>query len=73
MITIDARGWEPPRPFDAVMKALGELDAGQKLRLLVDREPRPLYRVLDRNNYAYFAAVQPDGCFEVLITLRTAS
>lgn len=70
MMTIDARGWEPPRPFEAVMAALCDMKSGDKLRLLVDREPLPLYRMLDRNDYAYFAAVQPDGCYEVLISAR---
>lgn len=72
MITIDARGWEPPRPFETVMEALCNLKVGEKLRLIVEREPLPLYRMLDRNDYAYFATTQPDGCFEVLISKRTA-
>lgn len=73
MITIDARGWEPPRPFETVMEALCDLKVGEKLRLIVEREPLPLYRMLERNDYAYFATVQPDGCFEVLISTRSAA
>jgi uncharacterized protein (DUF2249 family) len=65
MILIDARGWEPPRPFEATMEALSELKPGEKLRLIVDREPLPLYRTLNRNGYAFFATVQPDGSFEI--------
>lgn len=71
MMTIDARGWEPPRPFETVMEALYDLKVGEKLRLIVEREPLPLYRMLERNDYAYFATTQTDGCFEVLISKRT--
>ena len=39
MIVIDARGWEPPRPFQAVMETLCDLKPGEKVRLIVEREP----------------------------------
>jgi uncharacterized protein (DUF2249 family) len=71
MIVIDARGWTPPRPFEAVMQALADLKPGEKIRLIVEREPLPLYRVLERNGYAYFASVQPDA-IEVDICMRPA-
>jgi uncharacterized protein (DUF2249 family) len=73
MIVIDARGWEPPRPFETVMEALCDLKSGEKLRLIVEREPLPLYRVLERNGYAYYATVQSDGCFEIDICERPAA
>ena len=69
MIVIDARGWAPPRPFEAVMETLCDLKPGEKVRLIVDREPFPLYRALERNGYVYFASVQPDG-FEIDICER---
>lgn len=68
MKLIDARGWEPPRPFEATMEALCDLEPGDQVRLIVDREPFPLYRVLERNGYAYFATVQADGSFEIDIS-----
>lgn len=70
MIVIDARGWEPPRPFETVMAALDGLTPGERLRLIVEREPLPLYRVLDQNGYAYFATVRSDGDYEVDICQR---
>ena len=72
MIIIDARGWEPPRPFEDTMNALCELKPGELVRLIVDREPLPLYRALNRNGYAYFATAQPDGSFEIDIGLPQA-
>ena len=65
MIVIDARGWEPPRPFEATMEALSDLKPGGRVRLIVDREPLPLYRVLNRSGYAYFTSAQADGSFEI--------
>lgn len=72
MILIDARGWEPPRPFEAAMEVLCNLKPGEQVRLIVDREPFPLYRVLDRNGYAFFATAQPDGSFEIDISTPQA-
>jgi uncharacterized protein (DUF2249 family) len=73
MIVIDARGWAPPRPFEAVMQALCDLQPGGRVRLILDREPLPLYRVLDRNGYAHFTSARPDGCFEIDIRERGAA
>ena len=73
MIVIDARGWEPPRPFEATMEALYDLKPGELLRLIVDREPLPLYRALNRNGYAFFATAQPNGSFEIDISSRQSA
>jgi uncharacterized protein (DUF2249 family) len=69
MIVIDARGLEPPRPFELVMEALCELKAGDSVRLILEREPFPLFRVLDRNGYRYKVNRSEDGTtFEIDIT-----
>ena len=70
MIVLDARKWEPPRPFEEVMKALCQLPPGERIRLIVGREPLPLYSVLDRNGYAWFTMERDDGAFEVDICAR---
>jgi uncharacterized protein (DUF2249 family) len=70
MIVIDAREWEPPRPFEETMEALCRLQPGEKVRLIVGREPLPLYRVLEQNGYAHFTAVRDDGSYEVDICVR---
>ena len=70
MIVIDARGWEPPRPFEAVMNALDQLPSGETVRLVVEREPLPLYRVLERSGYAFFPSVRDDGLYEIDICRR---
>ena len=53
--SIDARDLEPPEPFERVMEALCELKPGDDVLLILTREPFPLYRVLERNGYAWKA------------------
>ncbi len=66
-LVVDARELDPPEPMERVLEALTQLRAGQRLRLRIHREPYPLYRILDRNGYAWRTASEPDGNFEVLI------
>ena len=67
MKIIDARGLPHPEPFDRVVGALTELAPGDQLKLIINLEPRPLYRFLDRNHYAYKAESFADGRFEITI------
>jgi TusA-related sulfurtransferase len=64
---LDARDMEPPEPMDRTLEALEELLPGQRLRLLLPREPYPLYGILNRNGYRHQAEPQPDGHFVILI------
>ncbi len=64
---VDGRYLEPPEPFVLTMDALDVLPAGEKLLLLLFREPHPLYKVLRDNGYAYETEMQADGTFEILI------
>jgi uncharacterized protein (DUF2249 family) len=73
VIVIDARHWAPPRPFEETMEALCRLGPGETLRLIIGREPVPLYRVLDQNGYAHFTSVRDDGAFEIDICVRAPS
>ena len=67
MIVIDARGLEPPAPFERVMEALCELQPDQRILLILEREPFPLYRVLERNGYAHRTRQSDQGHFEIEI------
>jgi len=67
MRIIDARGLYSPEPFERVVEALSELPPGEQLKLIIHQEPRPLYRFLERNRYAYSAQIFDDGRFEILI------
>lgn len=64
---IDARELEPPEPFERVMEALCDLAPGDDILLILNREPFPLYRVLERNGYAWETASFADGRFEIHI------
>lgn len=65
---VDARYMEPPEPFVATMEMLDQLQEGERMLLLLFREPHPLYRVLLQNGHSYESELKPDGTFEILIT-----
>lgn len=58
---IDARGLEPPEPFELAMEALADLPEGEVLTLLLDRTPWPLLRILDRDGTRYEYDVRDDA------------
>ena len=64
---VDARYMEPPEPFVQTMEMLDTLKAGEKMLLLLFREPHPLYKVLKQNGYSYESELLADGTFEILI------
>ena len=65
---VDARYLEAPEPFVKTMEMLDHLKEGEKMLLLLFREPHPLYKVLKQNGHAYETELLPDGAFEVLIS-----
>ncbi len=64
---VDARGLEPPEPFELAMEALADLPAGEVLVLLLDRTPWPLLRMLERDGVRHEYHVREDGAVEVRI------
>jgi uncharacterized protein (DUF2249 family) len=64
---LDVRGLEPPEPMERVLDALNMLGPGEQLRMIIDRQPRPLYRILRNNGYTYHETLKPEGIFEILI------
>lgn len=64
---VDARYLSPPEPFVQTMDALAGLPSGERLLLLIFREPHPLFRVLKQNGYSYQSELLADGTFEILI------
>ncbi|MGE5469249.1 MAG: DUF2249 domain-containing protein [Bacteroidota bacterium] len=65
---VDARFMQPPEPFVQTMEMLDTLKEGEKMLLLLYREPHPLYKVLQQNGHAYETELLPDGTFEILIS-----
>ena len=63
---LDVRGLEPPEPFLRIMKALtGAPDA--PLRVLIHREPFPLYDVLDEQGFSHRSRPLDEGGYEIVI------
>ncbi len=67
---IDAREMEPPETFVQTMDALDSITPGQKVLLILTREPAPLYRALELNGFAWQTERMLDGTIEVLMWHR---
>lgn len=70
-LTLDVCGLEPPEPLERVLEAISRLAPGQRLCLLIDREPHPLYRILENNGFAYQTHSRPDFLYDILIWHKT--
>jgi TusA-related sulfurtransferase len=66
-ILVDARGLEPPEPMERVMQALALMRPGQSIRLLLHREPFPLYPLLAERGYRHATRMESDGSYVILI------
>lgn len=69
-VLLDLRGMFPPEPMERVLDALAGLLAGQQIRLLIEREPHPLFRILERNNYRYTTTEPEPGLYQIVIQER---
>jgi tRNA 2-thiouridine synthesizing protein A len=69
---LDARFLPPPEPFVQAMALLDTLAPGERMTLLLFREPHPLYRVLLQDGHTYRARCLPDGTVEIVIQRATA-
>lgn len=69
-IFLDLRDLLPPEPMERVLDALTMLQAGQRIRLLIGREPHPLYRFLDQNDYQFGTTQPAPDLYQVIIQER---
>jgi uncharacterized protein (DUF2249 family) len=67
---LDLRGLRAPEPLERALTALATLRTGERLRLLIDVEPRPLYPMLDRNDLCHHAEPGMGSGYEVTIWPR---
>ena len=72
-VVVDGRDLEPPEPFVRTMDALDSIAPGQKVLLILGREPHPLYRALGLNGYAWQTARKDDGTVEITIWHQRAA
>ena len=69
-VFLDLRGLFPPEPMERVLDALSSLQPRQQVRMLIEREPHPLFRILERNNYQYRTTQPEPGLYQVIIEER---
>ena len=69
-IELDVRGLEAPEPLVRVLEALDALPTTDCLLLKIDCKPHPLFRILERNGYAYDVQRGSDALFEISIRKR---
>ena len=66
-LTLDIRGMEPPEPLDRVLAAIADFTHGDTLKILSDYEPRPLYRILERDGFRHHVEAGADAPCEITI------
>jgi uncharacterized protein (DUF2249 family) len=65
---VDARWLPPPEPMERVLDALDTLAPGDHIRLLIHREPYPLYDILRAWGYRHSTQMLDDGSYEIVIS-----
>ena len=69
---VDARWLAPPEPLERALEGLERLLPGQKLRLLIHRDPTMLYSILRDWGYTWHTQTRDDGTFEIVISQKSA-
>ena len=69
-ITLDARNLPIPQPLERVLEAIAEFAPGDRLKLLIDFEPMPLYRILERNGFGHLAEPGTVSNYEITIWMK---
>ncbi|RKD21704.1 hypothetical protein BEP19_13815 [Ammoniphilus oxalaticus] len=65
---LDNRGLQPPEPMMRTLKALDELQVGQRLSIINDRRPMFLYEELEERGFSHQTIVRDDGGYQIDIT-----
>ena len=69
-LTLDVRGMEPPQPLELVLETIGDFRAGDRLKVVIDCHPTPLFRILERNGYGYRTEPGKESVHEITIWLE---
>ena len=64
---VDARGLMPPAPLELTLQAIDTLGPDEEVLLLLNREPLPLYAILQENGFQHRTVAREDGTFEIHI------
>ena len=66
-IVLDVRGMEPPEPLDRVLETVDRFASGDRLKLIIDCHPAPLFRILERNGFAFREEPGVESLYEITI------
>jgi TusA-related sulfurtransferase len=69
-ITLDVRGMEPPEPLEKVLQTIEGFAVGDRLKLVIDCRPQPLFRILERSGFAYREEAGAESRYEITIWRR---
>lgn len=66
-IVLDVRGMEPPEPLERVLETVDLFTPGDRLKVIINCRPLPLFRMLERNGYAYREEPGAESLYEITI------
>ena len=66
-ILLDVSELEPCEPLEKTLSALTGLESNEWLRVLLRREPFPLYELLEKQAFCWKTMASSDASFELLI------
>lgn len=66
-ITLDVRGMEPPEPLERILHEIGRFGTGDRLRVIIDCRPHPLFRILERDGFSYREEAGTTSLYEITI------
>ena len=64
---LDVSHLEPPEPMEKILEAISALHPGQYLRVLIHRDPIPLYPILEREGFERITCLGVQSEFELII------
>lgn len=70
---LDVRHLPPPEPFERIVLALRLLEGERRLRVLIHREPLPLYRFLTEHGFTWSFVELPGEGYELTIWREPAA
>jgi uncharacterized protein (DUF2249 family) len=64
---LDVRGMEPPEPLERVLETVDAFAPGDRLKLVIDCRPLPLFKILERNGFAFREEPGAESLYEITI------
>ena len=68
--TLDVRGMEAPEPLERILTVIGDFKPGDTLKVVIDCEPIPLFRILKANGFDYRSVPGTMSRYEISIRIR---